>query len=123
MAFVLRRCRELYNAALQERREAWHTCHTSITCAHQSAQLPAIKAVRPEYQDVLIWSGCSKQLHSESVSPLEGMKKAADDDPSHRAHGDDGQKFQTGADCTLAGIARLQRAQGQGHDRCQAKGP
>jgi putative transposase len=52
MAFVLRCCRELYNAALQERREAWHTCHTSITCAHQSAQLPAIKAVRPEYQDV-----------------------------------------------------------------------
>ena len=24
MAFVLRRCRELYNAALQERKEAWH---------------------------------------------------------------------------------------------------
>jgi putative transposase len=23
MAFVLRRCRELYNAALQERRDAW----------------------------------------------------------------------------------------------------
>jgi hypothetical protein len=43
--------------------------------------------------------------------PLEGVKKAADDDPSHRAHGDDGQKFQTGPDCTLAGIARLQRAQ------------
>jgi putative transposase len=52
MAFVLRRCRELYNAALQERRDAWHKCGTSITCAHQSAQLPAIKAVRPEYHDV-----------------------------------------------------------------------
>jgi len=24
MALVLRRCRELYNAALQERRDAWH---------------------------------------------------------------------------------------------------
>jgi putative transposase len=26
MAFVLRRCRELYNAALQERRDAWQKC-------------------------------------------------------------------------------------------------
>jgi putative transposase len=31
LAFVLRRCRELYNAALQERRDAWHKCHKSIT--------------------------------------------------------------------------------------------
>src|SRR5215469_13528219 len=52
MAFVLRRCRELYNAALQERRDAWHTCGVSIICAQQSANLPGIKAVRPEYQDI-----------------------------------------------------------------------
>jgi putative transposase len=52
MAFVLRRCRELYNAALQERRDAWQKCHTSITCAHQSTELPAVKEVRPEYHDV-----------------------------------------------------------------------
>ena len=52
MAFVLRRCRELYNAALQERRDAWQKCHTSISCAHQSTELPAIKDVRPEYQDI-----------------------------------------------------------------------
>jgi putative transposase len=52
MAFVLRRCRELYNAALQERHDAWQKGHSSVTCAHQSAQLPAIKAVRPEYSDV-----------------------------------------------------------------------
>jgi putative transposase len=52
MAFVLRRCRELYNAALQERRDAWHKCGKSITAAHQCAQLPFIKAVRPEYHDV-----------------------------------------------------------------------
>jgi len=52
MAFVLRRCRELYNAALQERRDAWHRCGKSISCAHQSAELPAIKAMRPEYHDV-----------------------------------------------------------------------
>jgi putative transposase len=52
MAFVLRRCRELYNAALQERRDAWRMCRTGISCSHQSAQLPEIKAVRPEYHDV-----------------------------------------------------------------------
>ena len=52
MAFVLRRCRELYNAALQERRDAWQKCHKNITCTHQSAELPAIKDVRPEYHDV-----------------------------------------------------------------------
>jgi putative transposase len=52
MAFVVRRCRELYNAALEERREAWHTCGVSATVAGQSAQLPAVKEVRPEYRDV-----------------------------------------------------------------------
>ena len=52
MAFVVRRCRELYNAALQERRDAWQKCGVSVTVASQSAQLPAIKQVRPEYQDI-----------------------------------------------------------------------
>src|SRR5215472_2912221 len=52
LAFVLRRCRELYNAGLQERRDAWQRCGVSITAATQSAQLPAIKEVRPEYRDV-----------------------------------------------------------------------
>lgn len=52
MAFVLRRCRELYNAGLEERREAWRKRGVSITMAGQSAQLPDIKEVRPEYRDV-----------------------------------------------------------------------
>src|SRR5215467_15829846 len=52
MAFVLRRCRDLYNAALQERRDAWQKCSVSITRAGQSAQLPAVKQVRPEYRDI-----------------------------------------------------------------------
>ena len=47
---VLWRCRELYNAGLQERRDAWQKCGVSITVASQSAQLPAIKEVRPEYR-------------------------------------------------------------------------
>jgi putative transposase len=52
MELVLRRCRELYNAALQERREAWQKCGVNVTFASQSAQLPAIKEVRPEYRDI-----------------------------------------------------------------------
>ena len=52
MEFVLRRCRERYNAALEERREAWLKCGVSVTEAQQSAQLPDIKEVRPEYGDI-----------------------------------------------------------------------
>jgi transposase len=52
LAFVVRRCRELYNAALEERKEAWEQCGVSVTVASQSAQLPAIKEVRPEYRDI-----------------------------------------------------------------------
>ena len=52
LAFVVRRCRELYNAALQERRDAWQMCGVSVTSASQSAQLPAVKEVRPEYRDI-----------------------------------------------------------------------
>src|SRR6516165_3573501 len=52
LATVLWRCRELYNAGLQERKAAWEKCGVSVTCAMQSAQLPAIKEVRPEYRDI-----------------------------------------------------------------------
>src|SRR5215831_4901097 len=49
---VLWRCRELYNAGLQERKAAWEQCRVSVTFAMQSAQLPAIKEVRPEYREI-----------------------------------------------------------------------
>jgi putative transposase len=52
MAFIMRRCRELYNAALQERKEAWQKRGVSVTEAMQSAQLPAVKEARPEYRDI-----------------------------------------------------------------------
>src|SRR5579885_26743 len=52
LAFVARRCRELYNAELQERKEAWEKCGVSVTVSGQSAQLPEIKEVRPEYRDI-----------------------------------------------------------------------
>jgi putative transposase len=52
LALVVRRCCELYDAALQERREAWQQCGVSVTLAGQSAQLPAVKEVRPEYYEI-----------------------------------------------------------------------
>ncbi len=46
------RCRELYNAGLEERKVAWEKCHVSVNFTRQSAELPAIKDVRPEYHDI-----------------------------------------------------------------------
>lgn len=48
MSNVLRLCRELYNAALQERRDAWKCSRTPISFAGQSAQLPEIKQICPD---------------------------------------------------------------------------
>jgi putative transposase len=51
--------RELYNAALQERRDGWsHASKTRISYGHQSAQLTAMRAVRP---DQAVWSFSSQQ--------------------------------------------------------------
>src|SRR5262249_29152494 len=49
---VLWRCRELYNAGLEERKAAWEKRHISVNFARQSAELPGIKEVRPEYADI-----------------------------------------------------------------------
>ena len=45
-------CQELYNAALQERRDAWRINRESVNFAAQSAQLPDIKQARPEFTGV-----------------------------------------------------------------------
>jgi putative transposase len=50
--------RELYNAALQERRDAWACSKTRIGYGDQSAQLTEIRSVRP---DVAVWSFSSQQ--------------------------------------------------------------
>src|ERR1700687_251982 len=50
--------RELYNAALAERRDAWAHSKTRIFYGGQSAQLTEIRAVRP---DVAVWSFSSQQ--------------------------------------------------------------
>jgi putative transposase len=52
LQFTLDRNRELYNAALEERREAWRMSRVSVTYEMQSAQLPAIKEDRPEYNEI-----------------------------------------------------------------------
>ena len=52
LQWTLDRCRELYNAALQERRDAYRMCGTSITYYDQANQLPEIKQDRAEYQDI-----------------------------------------------------------------------
>jgi putative transposase len=52
LATVLWRCRELYNAGLQERKAAWEMRGIGVNFAMQCAQLPGIKEVRPEYCDL-----------------------------------------------------------------------
>lgn len=45
-------CGELYNAGLEERREAYRMCGTRVNFSMQSAQLPDIKEARPEYEGI-----------------------------------------------------------------------
>jgi putative transposase len=69
MQWMLDRCRELYNAALQERRDIWNIIKRhpnfydeewrkqaakdhSISSDHQINQLPEIKEIREEYKDI-----------------------------------------------------------------------
>lgn len=53
LQWVLDRARELYNAALSERRDAWEYTKKSISCFDQIKDLPEIKAIiRPEYQEI-----------------------------------------------------------------------
>lgn len=49
---TLELCRELYNAALSERREAWATQKKSITYLDQQNVLPEIKAIREDIAEI-----------------------------------------------------------------------
>jgi putative transposase len=49
---TLRLCRDLYNAALQERRDAYRLNRVSINYQAQSAQLSGIKQTNPEYRNI-----------------------------------------------------------------------
>jgi putative transposase len=51
--WTLTRCRELYNAALSERKEAYKYARKSVTYYEQQNDLPEIKAeIRQEYRDI-----------------------------------------------------------------------
>ncbi len=52
LAWTLRRCKELYNAGLQERRDAYRMCGVSVSYYTQNKQLPEIKEMREEYRDI-----------------------------------------------------------------------
>jgi putative transposase len=53
LEWVLARCCELYNAALQERREAYKYAGKTINVYEQKRDLVAIKeSIRPEYQEI-----------------------------------------------------------------------
>src|SRR5215469_10142401 len=70
LQWTLDRCRELYNAAIQEHRDAWRMCKVSISYNQQAVQLPEIKAVRPEYHEI----------HSQVLQDvLRRVMKAFDD--------------------------------------------
>jgi putative transposase len=70
LAVVLWRCRELYNAGLEERKAVWDKCHVSVTFARQSAQLPGIKEARPEYQVINV------QVVQDVLHRLDGAYQA-----------------------------------------------
>ena len=60
-------CCELYNAGLQERRDAYRIARKFVTYKDQQNQLPEIKAIRPEL----------KSIHSQVLrDPLRRLDKA-----------------------------------------------
>src|ERR671932_216499 len=52
LAWVLRRCQELYNAALYQRREAYRVCGASVCYYAQKRDLSGIKQERHEYREI-----------------------------------------------------------------------
>lgn len=64
LSWTLFRCAELYNAALQERRDAYKKTGKSPNLSEQSRSLVAVKEVRPEYKDIHshVLQGVVKQL-------------------------------------------------------------
>jgi putative transposase len=49
---TLMRCRQVYNAAIGERREAWRMRGVSVSYYQQKAELPGIKEAMPEYAEI-----------------------------------------------------------------------
>ncbi len=70
-------CRELYNAALCERRDAWNLNRVSISFLDQASQLPAIKAVRDDLKTVYaqVLQDVLRRLDKSFNAFFEGIKK------------------------------------------------
>ena len=80
LQWTLDRARELYNAALQERKDAYRMAGKSITYYDQANQLPEIKQIRPEYNDI----------HSQVLQDvLRRVKKAFDNFFRRVKHGEE----------------------------------
>src|ERR1051325_3079830 len=66
---TLKVCRELYNAALQERRDAYAFAHKSLNFHKQAIQLPEIKLIRED----------ARAIHSQVLQDtLRRLSKAFD---------------------------------------------
>src|SRR5919202_6415648 len=52
LEWVLRCCQELYNAALQERRDAYRMAGVTVGYYAQKRALPGVKEERPEYRQI-----------------------------------------------------------------------
>jgi putative transposase len=60
---------ELYNAALQERRDAYRINHLSINYKAQANQLPEIKKDRPEFAQIrMACAKCGRKFHWRMVA-------------------------------------------------------
>jgi putative transposase len=60
-------CRELYNAALQERRDAWQVCKKNITYYDQTKELTEVRQIREDVQAIPV---------TVTRSPLDRIDKA-----------------------------------------------
>ncbi len=50
--YQLELCRQLYNNALTERKEAYRLSHTSLNYKSQANELPTVKSENPEFNDI-----------------------------------------------------------------------
>jgi transposase len=66
---ILRTTRALYNALLQQRRDAWTTRRTSVSSKQQYAEITDLRAVEPRFANV--WEGprfaCVRCRHQDDA--------------------------------------------------------
>ncbi|GHO67882.1 transposase [Ktedonobacter sp. SOSP1-52] len=70
LLWTLRRCKELYNACLEERTAAYKMAGVSVCYGMQAEQLPQIKEERPEYQEIY------SQVQQDVLRRLDKAMKA-----------------------------------------------